>query len=167
MNKILIVDGHNAVFRSTSLKEKGASAIDALVGMLNSCAFLEYDEIIVVFDANEPIRKTYSEGRVTMVLAAKTESADTVISQLVEKLRESSRVVVVSDDYSVQLSAIHRSQLRMTTKEFFQRYELYRARSVGEGEKRGTLLEKLSKEEREGLENLYRFLVEKERKIKS
>lgn len=167
MNKVLIVDGHNVIFRIKNLKDKGVSAIDALVGMLNSYAFLEYDEIFVVFDANEPLRKTYSEGRVNVVLAAKTESADTVISQLVEKLRDNCRVVVVSDDYSVQLSAIHRSQLRMTTKEFYQRYKFYRARSHKDSKKQGTLLEKLSKEEKEELENLYHYLVEREKKRKS
>ncbi len=161
--KVLIVDGHNVIFKSKELKGYSEAAIEKLVEILNSTAFLEYDEVIVVFDASEPVRTEYMAGRVQVILTRKGEIADTVISRILENLSAQS-VTVVSDDYSVQLSAIHRSCLRMTTREFFIRYETGRQNLSEKNIAGKNRLENyLSAEEREILLNLYRKLVLKER----
>lgn len=164
--KILIVDGHNVIFKNRELKELGAFAIEKLVSILNGGAFIDFEEIIVVFDASEQVRRSYLSGRVKVVLCRKDEKADTVIVEIVNSLSKDYSAYVVSDDFSVQIGAIGFKQLRMTTREFFERIK-----SKESGFQKPLLKKErqkiesvLSGKERKMLDELYRKLVQNEKR---
>lgn len=160
-NKVLIVDGHNVIFKIPELKALKEGAIERLVNILNSSAFLNFDEIWVVFDAQEKFRTTQEVGRVRVVMAAKEETADSVIIEILSKLEGKYSAWVVSDDYAVQLGSLKSAQLRMTTREFISLSKT----SPGlrkDSKKERRLMDKLSKREKDFLENLYFKLVRKE-----
>lgn len=163
--KILIVDGHNVIFKNPELRDLKEQAIEKLINILNSLSFIDYDDLYVVFDASENIRKQYEFGRVNVIMCAKNESADTVIVELLNRFKEENFIAqVVSDDYAVQLGAVRSGQLRMTSREFFAivagKTDLKKFSK--DQKKQGKLVEFLSEDERVFLENLYRQLVEEE-----
>ncbi|MCX7831928.1 MAG: NYN domain-containing protein [Actinobacteria bacterium] len=164
--KVLIVDGHNVIFKSPELRDLKESAIEKLINILNSLSFIDYDELYVVFDASENIRKVYEVGRVKVIMCAKNESADVVIVEILTRFQDEKNIVqVVSDDYSVQLGAVRSGQLRMTSREFFTVVD--RKTDLKEfsryQKKRRNLAEFLSEDERIFLEDLYRKLVKEEK----
>jgi len=122
-NKILVVDGHNVIFRNKNLSKLGELAPEKLVALLNGAAFLDYDEIYIFFDASGPVRQEYLSGRVRVVQCCRNESADSAIIGFLKNLEEPYTASVVSDDYAVQQGTIAARQLRKTVREFFDEIE--------------------------------------------
>lgn len=118
-SRILIVDGHNVIFKSPELRKDAELAVDRLINILNSSAFSDFEEIYVVFDASEAFRRVYRSGNVTVIMCRAGEDADSVIAKILGDLPSEFSAYVVSDDFSVQMSALNKKQLRMTTREFF------------------------------------------------
>lgn len=161
-NRILIVDGHNVIFKSPELRMYADLAVDRLINILNSSAFSEFEEIYAVFDSSESFRKVYRTGNVTVIMCSAGEEADSVIVKILDELPSDFSAYVVSDDFSVQMSALNKKQLRMTTREFFSIVSGKRKGLPGKTGTKRRPAEMFSSEERKALEDLYKKLLEEE-----
>jgi|GEM_PF-4912182 len=156
--KILVVDGHNVIFRCEKLRQLKEIAPEKLIDLLNRAAFLDFDEIYVFFDASERFREQYVSGRVKVFKCRKGETADSAIIGFLKTLSKPYSARVVSDDYVVQQGTVAARQLRMTVREFFSELEngiLKLKKHVGPSKLRRSL----SEEQLKQLENLYFNLI--------
>lgn len=161
-SRILIVDGHNVIFKSPELRKDAELAVDRLINILNSSAFSDFEEIYVVFDASEAFRRVYRSGNVTVIMCRAGEDADSVIAKILGDLPSEFSAYVVSDDFSVQMSALNKKQLRMTTREFFSRLSAKKAGDFWRKRRLEGTASMISEEEKRALEELYRKLLKDE-----
>lgn len=159
--KILVVDGHNVIFRCEKLRQLKELAPEKLVDLLNRAAFLDFDEIYVFFDASEKFREQYVSGRVRVLKCRKGETADSAIIGFLKLLEKPYSARVVSDDYAVQQGVVAARQLRMTVREFFNELE-HGILKLKQHTGPSGVGRSLSKEQLKQLEDLYFSLVNKE-----
>lgn len=163
--RVLIVDGHNVIFRYARLKELGEGGPRRFAELLNAAALSSFDRVIVVFDASEVVERVELVGRVEAIHTRKGTKADTRVVQLSrEHAERGCAVTVVSADWAIQIGALGQGAVRMTPDELMERIASGRDEE-GAGSRRAsdafpsTLYEALSPEEREKLDRLYEELT--------
>ena len=125
--KYLIIDGYNVIFGWDLLKAEAASdlysARDMLCHILSNYSHFTGCKVIVVFDgykvAGNKGEKQDFYG-VTVVYTKENETCDTYIERLIGEIGQNDRVRVVTSDGLIQLSAVRKGVLRMSTAEFLK-----------------------------------------------
>ena len=113
----LLIDGYN-LLNATGIVGRGSgpggferSRLAFLNFLAASIDPREIPRTTVVFDAREAppgLPRTVNHGGITVRFAAKHESADDLIAELIETASSPRRLVVVSSDHAVQRSARRR-----------------------------------------------------------
>jgi len=107
MGKVLIVDGHSAIFSTLELRELHAlnpdAGRDALIRELNDYHNLSETSVILVYDGKgKRIDREGGSDRDILILYSKThQTADTIIERLAAKHAKNYQVQVASNDRMV------------------------------------------------------------------
>ncbi|MBK1834258.1 NYN domain-containing protein [Roseibacillus ishigakijimensis] len=106
--QLLIVDGHNALLGLARFaerhRENGTLAREQLIDWLSRYQSASEDAVVVVFDGRGAQRDVQQgdEGEVMVIYARARESADAVVEQLAASQAKKRRVLVASNDRSIQ-----------------------------------------------------------------
>lgn len=165
--KVLIIDGHNVIFKIPELKKLDDVAPCRFLEMLNSSCLEGYDEVKVVFDAAEKENVVKTVGRVRCIYTGSGQKADEVILREIENTF-GAVVYVVSADSAVQMGTISRGGLRMTPRELMKTISSSSdfKKSPSSLKKEPTLYECLSENERAKIDELYDELIRHQMKGK-
>lgn len=158
--KVLLVDGHNVIFKSNELKELGDAAPQKLAEMLNSFRLKEYDLVYIVFDSREDQVVERKVGRVLCIYSQKGKQADEIILKKAEELSQKNEVHIVSADWAVQAGTLRLNCFRMTPNELLKKITAKKKAKVFP-KKKVTIYDQLSEEEKEKLDKLYKELLGK------
>jgi predicted RNA-binding protein with PIN domain len=159
-SRILIIDGHNVIFRFEELKRLGEGAPERLSELLNAGSLTDFDRIIVFFDASEDEERRVIVGRVEAHYTQRGTKADTRVVQAArEMIASGADVYVVSADWAIQIGAIGQGGYRMTPQELMERVKAPRRDRRPPRRERDTLYDRLSSEDRKKIDELYESLV--------
>ncbi len=157
--KVLLVDGHNVIFRLSDLRSFGDAAPQKLAEMLNSSRLSVYDSIYVVFDSGEDEVTERKVGRVICIYSEKGKKADEIILKKAESLSAENEVHIVSADWMVQTGALRHKSFRMTPDELFKKIGS-KKKSKEILKRRDILYDQLTEAEKKKLDKLYKDLLD-------
>lgn len=127
---IYIVDGYNLLHTLKEYREEDFQILrDKVVDMV--CDFGGYvnAQCVLVFDAyktEEKRARTISHDNITIVYTKNKQTADEYIEVKTKELTKDYKVIVVTSDYLEQLRVFANGANRMSSREFIERYELFK-----------------------------------------
>ena len=132
-----IVDGYNLLYSIEDLKEISKDnfimAREKIIDLVSDFKGYVNGELILVFDA---YKQDYSKAQIsdrdniTIVYTKAKETADTYIEKLSKELEDKYKVITVTSDYLEQLRVFSNSSLRLSSKEFLNRYESFKKQNL-------------------------------------
>lgn len=127
---IYIVDGYNLLHSLKEYREEDFQILrDKVVDMV--CDFGGYvnAQCVLVFDAyktEEKRTRTINHDNITIVYTKNKQTADEYIEIKTKELTKDYKVIVVTSDYLEQLRVFANGANRMSSREFIERYELFK-----------------------------------------
>lgn len=127
---IYIVDGYNLLHSLKEYREEDFQILrDKVVDMV--CDFGGYvnAQCVLVFDAyktEEKRARTINHDNITIVYTKNKQTADEFIEVKTKELTKDYKVIVVTSDYLEQLRVFANGANRMSSREFIERYELFK-----------------------------------------
>lgn len=127
---IYIVDGYNLLHTLKEYREEDFQILrDKVVDMV--CDFGGYvnAQCVLVFDAyktEEKRARTINHDNITIVYTKNKQTADEYIEVKTKELTKDYKVIVVTSDYLEQLRVFANGANRMSSREFIERYELFK-----------------------------------------
>lgn len=127
---IYIVDGYNLLHTLKEYREEDFQILrDKVVDMV--CDFGGYvnAQCVLVFDAyktEEKRARTITHDNITIVYTKNKQTADEYIEVKTKELTKDYKVIVVTSDYLEQLRVFANGANRMSSREFIERYELFK-----------------------------------------
>lgn len=127
---IYIVDGYNLLHTLKEYREEDFQILrDKVVDMV--CDFGGYvnAQCVLVFDAyktEEKRARTITHDNITIVYTKNKQTADEYIEIKTKELTKDYKVIVVTSDYLEQLRVFANGANRMSSREFIERYELFK-----------------------------------------
>ena len=127
---IYIVDGYNLLHSLKEYREEDFQILrDKVVDMV--CDFGGYvnAQCVLVFDAyktEEKRARTINHDNITIVYTKNKQTADEYIEVKTKELTKDYKVIVVTSDYLEQLRVFANGANRMSSREFIERYELFK-----------------------------------------
>ena len=127
---IYIVDGYNLLHSLKEYREEDFQILrDKVVDMV--CDFGGYvnAQCVLVFDAyktEEKRARTIAHDNITIVYTKNKQTADEYIEVKTKELTKDYKVIVVTSDYLEQLRVFANGANRMSSREFIERYELFK-----------------------------------------
>ena len=127
---IYIVDGYNLLHTLKEYREEDFQILrDKVVDMV--CDFGGYvnAQCVLVFDAyktEEKRARTINHDNITIVYTKNKQTADEYIEIKTKELTKDYKVIVVTSDYLEQLRVFANGANRMSSREFIERYELFK-----------------------------------------
>lgn len=127
---IYIVDGYNLLHSLKEYREEDFQILrDKVVDMV--CDFGGYvnAQCVLVFDAyktEEKRARTINHDNITIVYTKNKQTADEFIEVKTKELTKNYKVIVVTSDYLEQLRVFANGANRMSSREFIERYELFK-----------------------------------------
>ena len=127
---IYIVDGYNLLHTLKEYREEDFQILrDKVVDMV--CDFGGYvnAQCVLVFDAyktEEKRARTIAHDNITIVYTKNKQTADEYIEVKTKELTKDYKVIVVTSDYLEQLRVFANGANRMSSREFIERYELFK-----------------------------------------
>ncbi|MBR2577672.1 MAG: NYN domain-containing protein, partial [Erysipelotrichaceae bacterium] len=127
---LYLIDGYNLMHYDEKLDELSRSdfhdARDKIINMV--CDFAGYvnAQCILVFDAyknSDLVSRINRHDNITLVYTKTRQTADEYIERKSQELSSSYRVIVVTSDALEQLRVFANGAGRMSSREFFERYE--------------------------------------------
>ncbi|MCJ7666284.1 MAG: NYN domain-containing protein [Actinobacteria bacterium] len=125
MKDLIIVDGYNFIFnfyRAGKLKARDIEHLkDQLVSDLSAYGSQKKCSITVVFDAkggSSRLRSSTTVDNVKVIHSRKSETADTIIEELVKDQSDQRNVLVVTSDYTQQKVIFGKNTTRKSSREF-------------------------------------------------
>ena len=122
---ILLVDGYNVIFAWEDLRELAAldiqAARDKLIHILINYAAFTEEDVTLVFDGYRvPGNKgeIYTQDGITVVFTKERESGDLYIEKRIARLKANESARVVTSDGMIQLSALRKGVIRVSSAEF-------------------------------------------------
>ena len=122
---ILLVDGYNVIFAWEDLRELAAldiqAARDKLIHILINYAAFTEEDVALVFDGYRvPGNKgeIYTQDGITVVFTKERESGDLYIEKRIARLKANESARVVTSDGMIQLSALRKGVIRVSSAEF-------------------------------------------------
>lgn len=127
---IYIIDGYNLLHMLKEYEDEAFQILrDKVIDMV--CDFAGYvnGQCVLVFDAyktEEKKTRTFNHDNITIVYTKNKQTADEYIETKTKELVNTYKVIVVSSDYLEQIRVFANGASRMSSREFIERYELFR-----------------------------------------
>ena len=102
--RVLVVDGHSAIFRSEKLSalhaQRSLSARDRLIQLLTRYADVTDAHVVIVFDGRgAQMSQEHNPSGVQVFYSKQGQTADAIVERLVAKYADSHDMRVATDDY--------------------------------------------------------------------
>ncbi|MCD6083241.1 NYN domain-containing protein [Candidatus Aerophobetes bacterium] len=166
MRKLIVVDGYNVIYKSSSLrkmlKKSPYQAQMELVNLVLNYCSSRMMEAYVVFDAyRRPCSDTEEtiSSKLKVIFTGKGKTADSYIEEFIfQKKSFYDYIYVVTSDYSQGMTVMDKKVLPISPKNFLEElnshHEVLRERYLSSPESRVSLSDYLERETRKKLENL-------------
>ncbi len=125
MNDLVIVDGYNFIFNYVKARSIDNDALaayrDKLIEDLVNYKYSKNSDIVVVFDAKNSAnskRSCHIYNGIKIIYSQSSETADSVIEELVHKDRKHKKIFVVTSDYMQQKVVFKGNIYRKSSREF-------------------------------------------------
>jgi predicted RNA-binding protein with PIN domain len=121
----MVIDGYNLIFAMPEYAELARDSLETArkVLMDRLCGYAAYTgrEVVLVFDGwkvpGNPGDKQ-EHHNIKVVFTREKETGDAWIERFIAQIGKNQQVRVVSSDWLVQLSAVHKGVLRVSAREF-------------------------------------------------
>ena len=125
--EILIIDGYNVIFAWEDLSALAetdiAAAREKLVRVVSNYAAFTGSDAVLVFDGyrvpGNPGEEQVRDG-LRVVYTKERESGDLYIEKFIDRLEKGTRAKVVTSDGMIQLAALRKGVLRISSREFLE-----------------------------------------------
>lgn len=127
---IYLIDGYNLLHTLKEYKEEDFSILrDKIIDMV--CDFAGYinGQCVLVFDAyktEEKQSRIIKHDNITIVYTKNKQTADEYIENKSKELNNDYKVIVVTSDYLEQIRVFANGASRMSSREFIERYTIFR-----------------------------------------
>ena len=127
---IYLIDGYNLLHTLKEYKEEDFSLLrDKIIDMV--CDFAGYinGQCVLVFDAyktEEKQSRIIKHDNITIVYTKNKQTADEYIENKSKELNKDYKVIVVTSDYLEQIRVFANGASRMSSREFIERYTIFR-----------------------------------------
>ena len=123
--QVMVIDGYNLIFAMPEYAELARDSLETARNVLMDrlCGYAAYTgrEVVLVFDGwkvpGNPGDKQ-EHHNIKVVFTREKETGDAWIERFIAQIGKNQQVRVVSSDWLVQLSAVHKGVLRVSAREF-------------------------------------------------
>jgi predicted RNA-binding protein with PIN domain len=118
-----LIDGHNLIGQMPNLRLDDPNDEEKLMEYLRRYCARTRHRLTVIFDAGPGYRpaETKKQGAVTVQFARQGQTADQIIKQRLDRVKNPQEVIVVTSDRAVQRAAQQARVRTLTSPEFAQR----------------------------------------------